>query len=526
MKPGLLARLKTYGIVSFLAAITAFLFFCEYERRWLLGHLYLFLGVGLTGIAGWRLNRLLRERFSSASRSLHDLDAAQREQALEVARLRKTSQGLESEKARLESLLYSVMDPLAAKMAVTGELKADTRPVSVLSADLPAFALPPDRAPADADVRQLGRFFASMESVLARYWGHLDRYSGGGVLAEFGMPYASEPHALLAAMAALKMQERMAMGDFPWRMRVGLASGSCWVGPVGSGERLSYTALGGAVSAAVRLRGLCPPGSVCMDGTMAKELGRWFTLRRLGVLPESRSLAVAREGGASSAETLAALGSEVHEVLGLKDPLADERRIPARAAETYRELSRAVRLPLDEMLPLEALERAIGHAQTTAALAGAIARAMGLGERERRTAFLAGCLHDVGKRNVPERLLRYESSLEDLPENERALVQDHASQAERSLAEIGLPVNPALLETIAAHHERFDGSGYPKGLAGDRIRIEARIVAVADVYDTLTSWRPYRSPLDPVATLAELAREAQAGRHDPAVVRALRGLFE
>jgi putative two-component system response regulator len=138
--------------------------------------------------------------------------------------------------------------------------------------------------------------------------------------------------------------------------------------------------------------------------------------------------------------------------------------------------------------------------------------AMGLGERLRLSATrlkrlsLAAKLHDIGKVGLPEGILNKPGALsvEEIGE-----VRDHPVIGERILAPIVR--NREVLAAIRHHHERFDGTGYPDGLAGPNIPLLARIITIADCYDALTTWRAYRAALTPPAALDVL--RAEAGKH-------------
>ncbi len=128
---------------------------------------------------------------------------------------------------------------------------------------------------------------------------------------------------------------------------------------------------------------------------------------------------------------------------------------------------------------------------------------------------LAGWLHDVGKLAVPEQILTKPGPLDDA---EWAIMRTHAAVGATIVHRVA-----ALQEAAAAvrhHHERYAGDGYPEGLAGDAIPIEARIVAAADAYAAMTATRPYSAARPPHEAAAELRRSA--GSHlDPTVVDAL-----
>ena len=155
------------------------------------------------------------------------------------------------------------------------------------------------------------------------------------------------------------------------------------------------------------------------------------------------------------------------------------------------------------------------HAEEVAELAGAIAGGLGLSEDVILRCRLGGWLHDIGKVAIPDRIL---SKPGDLDEHEWRIMRTHAEIGERLVRRIEGVVNAAL--AVRHHHEHVDGSGYPDGLAGDAIPIEARVVAVADAYSAITADRPFRRARTSAEALVEL--RSQAGRHhDARAVEAL-----
>lgn len=162
-------------------------------------------------------------------------------------------------------------------------------------------------------------------------------------------------------------------------------------------------------------------------------------------------------------------------------------------------------------------DRSGGHTARVAALSSDIALRLGADSLMIEQIRLAALLHDVGKLSIPSMILKKPARLNKW---ESAVVQRHTRDG---AAMLGEPAHEALMtaRTIAAtHHERWDGAGYPDGLSGDSIPLEGRIVAVADVFDALTSDRAYK-PAWPVAdALAEIERGAGT-QFDPDVVHAL-----
>ncbi len=156
------------------------------------------------------------------------------------------------------------------------------------------------------------------------------------------------------------------------------------------------------------------------------------------------------------------------------------------------------------------------HQRSVGALSFAIGRTLGLEAGRLEGLYLGAVLHDVGKVAIPKEVLMKPGSL---TEEEYALVKTHTRTGPEILARISLPW--PLGTIVAQHHERLDGSGYPQGLCAEAICLEARIVAVADVFDAIYEWRPYRQSSGVRVALEELDRAA--GRTlDAAVVGALK----
>jgi ribonuclease P protein subunit RPR2 len=124
-------------------------------------------------------------------------------------------------------------------------------------------------------------------------------------------------------------------------------------------------------------------------------------------------------------------------------------------------------------------------------------------------------LHDVGKIGIPDNILQKPGPLS--PE-ERALMQTHTVLGEQMLGGVAF-LQGAGLEVVRSHHERWDGDGYPDGLGGEDIPLGARVFAVADTLDAMTSDRPYRRALPWASAGAEILRQ-RGGQFDPAIVRA------
>lgn len=158
---------------------------------------------------------------------------------------------------------------------------------------------------------------------------------------------------------------------------------------------------------------------------------------------------------------------------------------------------------------------AAGHSQRVAAYTVRLAREIGIdGQTELEQLKRAALLHDIGKANIPDQILLKPGRL---TEQEWRIVRSHPVMGYRMLRRI--PFLEKAAELAYCHHERWDGTGYPRGLEGEEIPLGARLFAVADVFDALTSDRPYRTALDFDQATAEIAR-GRGTHFDPMVVDA------
>jgi HD-GYP domain-containing protein (c-di-GMP phosphodiesterase class II) len=143
----------------------------------------------------------------------------------------------------------------------------------------------------------------------------------------------------------------------------------------------------------------------------------------------------------------------------------------------------------------------LGHSQRVSQLSLLIGHQLDMDEAELQELEIACLLHDIGKIRVPDRILQKEGALDD---EERSLMSQHPQHGADIL---GLAASlQQFIPAAIAHHERYDGQGYPQGLKGDEIPLFAAIVAIADCYDAMTSNRPYRVGLDASVALAEIQR--------------------
>ncbi|MDO8717186.1 MAG: response regulator [Dehalococcoidales bacterium] len=153
-----------------------------------------------------------------------------------------------------------------------------------------------------------------------------------------------------------------------------------------------------------------------------------------------------------------------------------------------------------------------GHSQRVTDIATAITRKMGLSPEATDTIVFAGLVHDIGKIGISEFILNKPASLTHEEFHE---IRKHPEIGEHILAPVA--VDEEIMRLVKHHHEHYDGSGYPDGLKDKQIPLGARILAVADAFEAMTSERPYRKALTPQAAYAEIER-CRGTHFDPEVV--------
>lgn len=179
------------------------------------------------------------------------------------------------------------------------------------------------------------------------------------------------------------------------------------------------------------------------------------------------------------------------------------RRVQEKLEQTMEELSRTLE---GTVLALAATVETrdpytAGHQQRVAHLACAIAREMGLPEEQIKGIYMAGVIHDIGKISVPADIL---SKPGRITEAEFSIIKTHPRAGYDILKDIKFPW--PIAQMVLQHQERMNGSGYPAGLSGEDIILEARVLAVADVVEAMSSHRPYRPALGIENALEEISK--------------------
>ncbi|HVM56169.1 MAG TPA: HD-GYP domain-containing protein [Gaiellaceae bacterium] len=156
------------------------------------------------------------------------------------------------------------------------------------------------------------------------------------------------------------------------------------------------------------------------------------------------------------------------------------------------------------------------HSRDVVSLTLAVADELGLSARDRRDAEFAALLHDVGKIRIPDEILNKPGPLTT---EERAVIETHTIEGQRMLEQVGGLLG-RVGRIVRSCHERWDGAGYPDGLAGEEIPLAARIICACDAFNAMTTDRPYRRALAHAVAVAEIA-EGAGGQFDPEVAAAL-----
>lgn len=155
------------------------------------------------------------------------------------------------------------------------------------------------------------------------------------------------------------------------------------------------------------------------------------------------------------------------------------------------------------------------HSVAVCAMMVALAKQLGMDEAQIKSAGLAGLMHDLGKALMPMEVLNKPGKLTD---DEFAIIKKHPEEGHK-LLQTGTNVDPVVMDVCLHHHEKVDGSGYPKGLTSVELTMFAKMGAVCDVYDAITSNRPYKAGWDPAESLRKMAEWAN-GHFDPMVFQA------
>jgi len=330
-----------------------------------------------------------------------------------------------------------------------------------------------------------------------------------------------------------------------------------WVGKAEHDENKTVSVAGGAGSALAyvdniaiswsdqNISGMGPAGTsirtskpcVVVDTeedvgyTSWKELARSFGIRSAlgcpiqdGEMPFGSLLIYSKEPHAFGPDEVLLFESLAKEIgFGLRaidrqhkldDQIHEKEKIQERLSAALRATIEAMAKTMEWRDPYTA-----GHQKRVSSIATAIAKKLNLPDESIHALYMAGMVHDIGKVAVPSEILTKPTHLTDL---EMKMVQEHAETGYQILKDIPFPW--PIAEMVHQHHERLDGSGYPKGLKGDQICMEARILAVADTIESMATHRPYRPARGLKVAMDEILSEA-GNKLDERVVDAAFGLL-
>jgi putative nucleotidyltransferase with HDIG domain len=203
-------------------------------------------------------------------------------------------------------------------------------------------------------------------------------------------------------------------------------------------------------------------------------------------------------------------------IMGLLAFFARERRAHIDKALALSHAYRGTALLMSDLLEADDAYTGGEHSHGVVALALDVGDALGLGARDRRNLEFAALLHDIGKIRVPDEIINKPGKLTDA---EYEIVKRHPVDGQEMLERVG-GVLAQVGIIVRHHHERWDGRGYPDGIAGEAIPLAARIICVCDAYSAMTTNRPYRAALPVADAVAELER-CSSDQFDPNVVLAL-----
>ncbi len=213
-------------------------------------------------------------------------------------------------------------------------------------------------------------------------------------------------------------------------------------------------------------------------------------------------------------------GKPTH-ILGTGRDISQRKNAEQDLQRSYEKLQKAMEGAVETISMMSEVRDpyTAGHQKQVARISAAIAAEMGLSDKRIAAIKMAGTLHDLGKINIPSEILSKPGKLNRL---EMDLIKTHPTVGQEILKSIDFPW--PICRIVSQHHERMDGSGYPSGLDGDEITLEARILAVADTVSAMGSYRPYRPAMGLDKALEEIT--ANRGKlYDPAVVDACCRLF-
>jgi adenylate cyclase len=415
-------------------------------------------------------------------------ESLERSVAERTAELSRALAEMQHERDLREELLARMAPPAVIPLMLAERLSARRLNVTALFTDLADFTAYTSGMEPDELFAHVNHFFSWAGEVIERYRGYVNKTSGDGLMALFGVPFESSTHQTDAALAGLALQAELAE-RFPFSMRVGINSGTVAAGMLGPKNRSVYDVLGDAVNVASRMEELCPPGGVAVSPETAAALQPYFALDPLGTIE------VKGKGAMNCAA-----------VRGIRPLLNDGRRIDSSSAFA-REHTNVVsqveqlkrdRLAMIDFASIQARDAALGHNEAVGCFVSALAAR--LPERcadvPVNDLALAALAHDLGKRSIdPERLNR-----PSLSGAERDALR---AELRAGTTEVLRRIELTRLAPLVEELYRFEAT---RGAEGE-FSPAVEMLAVCDIYDALTAPKRYKgTPWRITGALAELAR--------------------
>ena len=485
-----------------------------------------------------------------------------------VQQLEQDHQRAEVIKRRTEEVLHMSMDPRVAQLILQGKLRNEKRHISVLVTDLAGFTPYTEQKRPEQVIQELNHYFSVMSPFMQSYLAHIEKYTGDGVMLEFGAPLEYRNHALMAVVCGWRMCETMHKSNFPWRMRIGLTSGEAVLGLIG-GHRRAYTAMGNCANTASRLEALCPPGSMLIDQetyeltkdhidatvylinrpASAEDMNQQVHQLEMGLEAHSEDLdyvnklahlyldmqqpekaeplylrilgmkpdhAEAKMGYAEAMLQLRNASVSVkgrsgrltlYQVNGLRDPLRSGGAVPDLLVQEQGLYIAQLGISPELLWPGEIINGFFGHGARVAVLACAMA------DR------LAATIHLTSEQ---KRSLALAALMHDLAhprnhqsagDNKEADGHRHFEESARKMAHAGHADRLAIELVSALGHS-------------DRVQNPLLLMLrIANAYDTLTTRQYWRDAWEPSAAIEEMRTDAEHGRLDRQLLRFFDGML-
>ncbi len=352
--------------------------------------------------------------------------------------------------------------------------------VTILFADIRNFTSMSEQLEPEEVVSILNTYMTALTEVIFKYEGTIDKYIGDCLMATFGAPLSQFNDSERAVMAAIDMQKtitslntlREERGEQKIKIGIGLNTGECILGNMGSVERMDYTVIGDMVNVAARLEQLAKPGQILITEGLFREIRYLITTKE--VEP------VVLKGKKSK--------TRIYEVTGLiSDKVVNyiETLNPYKDG-FYSQVSKDVLL---------------------------IAEQMGMSKADLKKFSTSIMVYDIGIIKLPKKLW---SSADSLSKKEEIELQKHPSYGAEILKKMRF--FPEAIAMAKTHHEYWDGSGYPDGLKGKQIPIFARIISVVESFYAMINKRMYKKLLTKSEALEEI-KKLSGKKYDPAIVK-------